>query len=582
MPPRDVSSRSELEQLSERVGELERRISALEHPPQAPSDSSKTAVVAIAPRFAVAVNGPADAIPAERNILAVLGTAVLGIAGAYVLRAIAESGVFAAWIPVTAALLYGAGWLVWAARPRIANGTARNCYAITSALILTPLLWESTVRFRMLAPPMAAAVLVAFAALAIALAWRTNRASVAWSGVLTAAITGLILMIATRALLPFAVSMLGMVLLIELTAIRGRWVGLRTLVAFSADFAMLIVVLILGNATAVPSEYRSVRPELIVALAAALFAMYTASILTRSLAFQLKITVFDASQLVLVVLLASWAVMRAMNSAGRTALGAAFFVIGAGCYFVSFAVLARHRERPNFYFYTTCGVVFVLTASFLALSAVPLVIWLSLAALIATVLGVYWRSPALDLHGVVYLVGAVTGSGLLDYAGRALAGGYPGFPGPLPIVAALAALVCIAIISRYRVEHLGDRVFRLLPAVLAVYAIAGLAIVAPVWLVAHAVTPTRPQLAVIRTIVTCAAVLLLAFVGARWNRRELVWIAYAAAVLGSLKLAFEDLRFGTTQSLAVSLLIYGAVLILIPRLVRAGSVWPEKQHDSRL
>jgi hypothetical protein len=34
-----------------------------------------------------------------------------------------------------------------------------------------------------------------------------------------------------------------------------------------------------------------------------------------------------------------------------------------------------------------------------------------------------------------------------------------------------------------------------------------------------------------------------------------------------------DLRFGSTQSLAASLLIYGAVLILIPRLVRAGKRW---------
>jgi hypothetical protein len=80
-------------------------------------------------------------------------------------------------------------------------------------------------------------------------------------------------------------------------------------------------------------------------------------------------------------------------------------------------------------------------------------------------------------------------------------------------------------------------------------------------------------LAVIRTVVTCAAALLLAFVGARRKRLELAWMAYAAAVLGSLKLAFEDLRFGSTQSLAASLLIYGAVLIWIPRLVRAGKGW---------
>jgi hypothetical protein len=71
-------------------------------------------------------------------------------------------------------------------------------------------------------------------------------------------------------------------------------------------------------------------------------------------------------------------------------------------------------------------------------------------------------------------------------------------------------------------------------------------------------------------VVTGAAALLLAFVGARRKRVELVWMAYAAAVLGSLKLAVEDVRIGNTRSLAASLLIYGVVLVLIPRLVRAG------------
>jgi hypothetical protein len=195
-----------------------------------------------------------------------------------------------------------------------------------------------------------------------------------------------------------------------------------------------------------------------------------------------------------------------------------------------------------------------------------------LAAVIATGIGVRVRSPALDLHGVVYLSGAVFASGLLKYAGRALAGAYPPAHGPLPIVAAGAALLCTAIVSRYPGEHQGERLLRLLPAILAVYATAALAVVALVWLVARGAARSLPQLAVIRTMVTCATALLLAFVGARWKRLELVWMAYAAAALGSL-IVFQDMRFGSTQSLAASLLIYGAVLTLIPRLVRVGRRW---------
>jgi hypothetical protein len=128
-------------------------------------------------------------------------------------------------------------------------------------------------------------------------------------------------------------------------------------------------------------------------------------------------------------------------------------------------------------------------------------------------------------------------------------------------------------VSRYPGDRVGERLLRLLPAVLAVYGTAALAVAALVWLFAHGAAPALPQLAVIRTVVTCAAVLLLAFAGARLQRLELVWIAYATAILGSLKLVVEDMRLGSTLSLATSLLIYGVVLILIPRLVRAGKRW---------
>jgi hypothetical protein len=567
MPPGEVSSRTELEQLREQVKELDRRLSALEHSfVHAPTPALKAPSVPVA--LHVGPDGIAS-VSAHPSILPVLGTAVLGVAGAYVLRAVAESGICPSWTAVTLALLYAAAWLVWAAWPGAQGEFARQSYAITAAVILVSLLWEATVGFRMLAPPVTAGVLAAFAALAIALAWRTNIARVAWVGVLTAVITAVTLMIAARALVPFTAALLAVALLVESAALAGRWLGLRPVVAAGADFAVLILVLILGNSATIPPDYKPASASLMISLVAALFAIYATSISIRTLAFRLKVTIFDAAQLTASVLLAIWAVLRITNGTGDAALGALSLAAGAACYSVAFGVLARHRESPNLHFYSVCGIAFVMAGSFLALPSLPLVMWLCSAAVIATALGVYARSPELDLQGVAYLSGAVVASGLLDYAGLALAGAYPGLPRALPITAAAACLLCAAMISRYAGEHPSERVLRLLPAILAVYAIAALIVTALAWLVARGALPTHPQLAVVRTVVTCAAALLLALVGARCKRRELVWMAYAAALLGSLKLALEDLRFGTTQSLAVSLLIYGAVLILIPRFARA-------------
>ncbi|HTQ87327.1 MAG TPA: hypothetical protein VMI93_14010, partial [Candidatus Solibacter sp.] len=230
-------------------------------------------------------------------------------------------------------------------------------------------------------------------------------------------------------------------------------------------------------------------------------------------------------------------------------------------------------ERPDFGFYATWGVIFVMAGSFLALPKLPLAIWLCVAAVLAMELGLRARSTALIFHGVAFLGGAVVASGLAGYAGRALAGADPAGPQPLPIVATGAALLCAGIVLRHTGEGPVDRFLRLMPAILAVYGIAAFGVSMLIGLVGRGAGPTLPELAVIRTVVTCVAALLLAFAGARWKRLELVWMAYGIAVLGSVKLAFEDMRFGSTQSLAASLLIYGAVLILIPRLVRAGKRW---------
>jgi len=67
---------------------------------------------------------------------------------------------------------------------------------------------------------------------------------------------------------------------------------------------------------------------------------------------------------------------------------------------------------------------------------------------------------------------------------------------------------------------------------------------------------------------------VLGYAGARWKCVELGWVAYAAVAFGTLKLLFEDLRFGNAASLVVSLLFYGLILILLPQLMRRSRAGP--------
>ena len=55
---------------------------------------------------------------------------------------------------------------------------------------------------------------------------------------------------------------------------------------------------------------------------------------------------------------------------------------------------------------------------------------------------------------------------------------------------------------------------------------------------------------------------------------EMVWIAYLAIALATVKLFAQDFRGGSPAALAVSLLGYGATLLVGPRLTRSGTLRP--------
>lgn len=567
MPPADVSS--DLEKLSARVEDLARRLAALEYRSAQPADCE--------PPESLALHVPELAKPysnsSQPNLLALAGRAVLGLAGAFLLRAAAESGHVPLWLAAIVALLYAAGWLVWAAWPGAQTQLARAGGAITAALILSPLLWEITVRFRLFEPPVTAACLFAFALLALILAWRSKVSVVAWIGTFAAVIAALVLMVGTRSLVPFTCALLAMALVVEFAEIRGHWPGLRPVAAIAADLAALTVVIILGDAAAIPPEYQAVRASLILGLVAFLWALYAIALIIRSLTLRRDISGLDATQFLATGLLAGWTVLRVTHGAGAFALGNSCLAIGFALYAAAFGRSALRQVRRNFRFFATCALLFVASGSVLALSPSLLTSWLCVAAIVSSGWGVRARSPALELHGAAYLSGALAVSGLFVYAARALAGSYPPAPGTMCLLAAATAVICASIVSRFPGEHAGERLSRLLPAILAVYSVAGLAVAGLSWLLVRGTGPSLAQLAFMRTLVTCAAAAVLAFISARWNRVELVWMAYAAAILGSLKLVFEDLRTGSNLSFAGSLLIYGVVLLFLPRMARLGKRW---------
>src|SRR5208282_5189250 len=141
-----------LSRLITRLDELEQRVTALEHT-SSPLSLAPAVELTVA---AAAAPGQAKPTIEGNRAFAVMGRAMLGIAGAYLLRAVAESDLIPKSIVAGVAIAYAITWLVWGARTRAGSWFPSSVYACTSSLILAPMLWELTMRFKVMSASTAA------------------------------------------------------------------------------------------------------------------------------------------------------------------------------------------------------------------------------------------------------------------------------------------------------------------------------------------------------------------------------------------------------------------------------------------
>ena len=564
---------SDVELLSERLRDLERRVSVLEAQAEKPQTTERgsggTAPHALQPPSAWPRSPAADMTV---RVVPIVGKAVLAIAGAYLLRAIAESGAIPKLPMLLVAIVYAGWWMFWAVRTHDANRFASITYGITAALILSPLLWESTVRFQVFSPAFTGVVLVAFVVLALALAWQRNLQGIPWVATLASVVTVWALIIATHELVPLTAALLAVALATEVAACLGHRLSLRAVPAIAADCAVWLLVYVMTSSEGVPEGYHPTDRATLTLLCFALLAIYGGSIGVRSFGLRHRITIFQIAQGVLTLVLSTFGAMRASQGSAATPLGILFLLLAAVCYWGALAGFAAEAHARNRRVCATWAAALLLAGSFLLFSASLQVLFLGLAAVAAAFAYTRTRKLSLGMHVSFYLAAAAAVSPLPAYAGNALAGTVPAAPVWGLWVVAGSSVLCYTLGSRVAEGQGGRRLLWMVPAMLVGLAAAALAVVAIVWLTVGRLQLNASRFSVIRTVVTCSLALALGFLGSRWKHVELSWLAYAAVAFGTLKLLFEDLRFGNAASLVASLLFYGLVLILLPRLTRSDRV----------
>ncbi len=542
----------ELAALAQRVAAIEERLGI---------NAMAAAEEQAGPVAAAAGERPAD--PTE--LLPAFGRALLGLAAAYLLRAVTESGSLPGRMGVALGISYAIAWLVWAARTPAERRIQAALHSLTAVLVLAPLLWEATLRFHAISNWTAGGLLLFFTIFGLAVSWRKNLLIVATIATLAGVGTSCALLVASHDVLPFTFVLLAIAAAVESSACLDHWLSERWLAAAAADLSVLLATWLVTNARGVPDTYAPIPHSWLLAAQVALLAIYLASVIVRTLLRHCTFTVFETAQCAAAFLISVSGGLQLSPAMAVVAV-----VCGAACYVVSFAVLERTGRDRNFYTYSTFGILLALAGSRILLSGDAAAAAWTAVALACIWAGGAFQSLTLQMHGGIYLVLALTFSGAFRQA-AAFVLGSADWPGAEPLAISLGALAALmAWLLAVRAE---SQLFR--TAMAAVLAWLGAGIAAGMLAAAYhgifGADASHAYCATLRTAVLSVAALGLAWAGTRWKAAEWTRLIYPTMALGAWRLVMDDLHQDRKAALFLSLLVYGAVLTILPKLRRVAA-----------
>lgn len=572
-----------LEEFSVALQRLEKRVASL------PDSTSEPETESAAARD-LPVESLTDQLPqqgAVLNVLTELGRSCLVLGGAFLVRALTDSGTLQRPLGAGLGLAYGVLWVLLADRSAArGRSTSATFLGITSVVIAYPLVVETSTRMAVFRPSGAAAILAVLTVLCLGVAWHRGLALFAWAALGAAVAASFVLGIVTGAVEPFAAALLAIGVASLWLAYSPRpWRGLRWPAAAAADLFVLWAALRLA-----PSGPRApgFTPSLsfFLLLAFALPFLYLGSFAVRTLARRRNVVLFDAVQGIAALAVGfggAALVVRYVQDA-QPILGASAVVIAAGCYGVAFVFVERQQGHGrNFLFYATLALLLTLSGSALmAGGAILAFLWCALA-LASAILARRFNRVTLAVHSAAYAAAAAwqTGSAGATIDAFMASPSRPWTPltsAGLCTIAAAAA--CYVLLARERGEanRAGERFPRLLLAVIVAFGGGAFAVGSLRDLVGGGPASSDPGLiAAVRTAVLAAAAFLLAATRRRVALPELAWLTYGVLSIGAAKLLVEDLPGGRPATLFVAFAFYGAALLAAPRLLRRAPPLPARE-----
>jgi hypothetical protein len=550
----------ELQELARQVRELSERIARLEqHAGLTPVAATPAPLPSVASDF-----GDPAGLPA------LFGKALVGIAVAYLLRALSESHYLPFGVGVAIGIVYAMGWLWLASRTDPSDRLTSVVRSVCATVILIPLLWEAVMRFHALPDWVAAGLLVVFSGFGLAISWKKNLSAIAWVATLSGTLAIFAMLIASRDLVPFTCALVALAAAVEISACLEHWIRERWIIAFVADLAVVLMTYLVTLRGGLPEGYALITRAAVLAIQISLLLIYLVSTTVRTLGRGFVVSGFEIAQCATAFLVVGWGTLKVAEAHPAAVMGVGLFcaLCCAGCYTVSFLFHTRIQENErNFYTYATFGLVLSVAAtSLLTAGMTRIAIWSFLAVAFAAAGSQAGRSTPV-WHAIVFLLCAAIASG----AGPAIAGRLltpVSHAGP-KVGDTAAWTITIAAILSYLVARRLQRPAALVLAGMAVIAVAGVAAALAMRFCAAQGPSDAHSCATILTAVLAVLAVAVGWVGRMAGIWELTRVPYLLLAIATVKLVVQDLQAGHMFAIVISLALYGSALVILPRLSRS-------------
>ncbi len=411
---RDVDTTSaRLRDLESAVVRLSARIDSLERDTRASFDTAPTHVSPIAditiPGLPSGLSAAGVARVQSPGWLGLVGRTFIVLGGAFLLRALTESGQLPAAGGVWLGLAYAAVWMALAAR---VTGPSSFFHGIASLLVGLPLILEAALKFRAFSAATSAAVLAAIAVAALAVAWRSRQRAFAMMASLGALATAFALAFGTGTMLPCVLALLAIGTAALWVSYARDWDWLPWPPAAAANLAVLFL--------AIRASHTPPRDGPLVAQAAhaLLILAYVGSFVIRVLLHEREVRLFEVAQTAaaLAIGLAGATVISHTQGLGVTAIAIPSMLAAGVLYVQTFARVAPRRGfGPEFYYVSMTALALALVGISLIFPYPARPIAVASGALLASLGAWRFGHPMLALQGAIAAVVASAESGLVTF-----------------------------------------------------------------------------------------------------------------------------------------------------------------------